>query len=586
MAAQWWRKALRGAVNAWIEGAVLADPMVYAATLNQTPEPNDGVIDVPVLIVGAGPTGLVASCLLSRLGVRSLTVERHPGTTIYPRALAVNTRSMEILRSLGLEHAVQRAAFHAVPVMAHSATLVDEHPDISPSFATPASDAVSPSEWTTCPQIDLEPILLQDAASRPDAELRFNTEMISLRHTRDGVRASIKERSSGRRTEVRCRYVVAADGARSSTRDLLGIGMEGPGELGHNINVHFTAPLAERLPHPPIFVHRVENERVQGLFFPTGERRWVLVLGYNPARGQSADDFTEERCIELIRAGSGVADLPVEIIGMSPWTAQGDVATRWREGSVFLAGDAAHRMTPAGGLGMNTGIQDAHNLSWKLAAALHGWAGEELLDTYERERRPVACANVERTVALLTHNMVDTGRRTARDFDLGFEYSAGALAPDGTPKKQEEGDYVPSARPGGRLPHVWVSAHGRRVSTLDLTGQRFTLLIDHADRRWRHAARTIATTMRVPVRCAAVRAADTTLHEVMGISHTGAVLVRPDGHVAWRRTELAADATAADVATDLCIVIGRVLSIAVPANVAVHTPRREEHAGAVLLAAD
>ena len=580
-----WRQALAGAVNTWVEGSLACDPMAYAASLNQTPE-SDEVIDVPVLIVGAGPTGLVASCLLSRLGVRSLTVERHPGTTIYPRALGINTRSMEILRSLGLEAAVRRAAFHAVTVMARSTTLMDPHPEISPSFATPPS-AASPSEWTTCPQLELEPILLHDAASHPEAELRFNTEMISLRQTAGGVHACIQERTSGRRTEVRCRYLVAADGARSSTRQLLGIGLEGPGELGHNVNIHFTAPLAERLPHPPIFVHRVENEQVRGLFFPTGERRWMLVLGYNAERGESAADFTEERCIELVRAGSGIADLPVEIIGISPWTAQGDVATRWRDGSAFLAGDAAHRMTPAGALGMNTGIQDAHNLAWKLAAVLRGWAGEDLLDTYESERRPVACANMERTVTLLTHNMVDTGHRTARDFDLGFEYASGALIADGTLQTHSDGDYVPSARPGRRLPHAWVGARGRRVSTLDVTGPHFTVLVEHRERRWRDATRRVAKEMRVPVRCAAVRAADATfLRDVMGIAHSGAVLVRPDGHVAWRCAELAADTTAADAAADLRVVIGRVLSIAAPTNGTARTPHREPHTATALLAAD
>lgn len=585
MAAQLWRKALKRAVNAWIEGLVASDPMVYAASVRQTSE-SDDAIDVPVLIVGAGPTGLVASCLLARLGVRSVTVERHPGTALYPRALGINTRSMEIFRSLGLEAAVRRAAFHVDTVMARSATLMDPRPEVSPSFATPSSDA-SPSEWTTCPQIDLEPILLHEAASHPEAELRFNTQMISLRPVADGVHACIQERTSGRRTKVRCRYLLAADGARSSTRQLLGIGLQGPGELGHNVNIHFTAPLAERLPHPPFFMHRVENERVRGLFFPTGERRWVLVLGYSPESGESADDFTEERCIELVRAGSGVANLPVEIVGISPWTAQGDVATRWRNGSAFLAGDAAHRMTPAGALGMNTGIQDAHNLAWKLAAVLQGWAGEDLLDTYESERRPVACANMERTVMLLTHNMVDTGHRTARDFDLGFDYASGALIPDGTLKTQTDGDYAPSARPGRRLPHAWVTVRGRRVSTLDLSGPYFTVLVEETERRWRDATRSIAKRMRLPVQCAALRTADaTTLHDIMGISQTGAVLVRPDGHVAWRCAELAADMTAADVAADLGVAIRRVLSLAAPTNGAVRTARRDEHPAAVLLGAD
>src|SRR5258708_16955900 len=220
-------------------------------------------VEVPVLVVGAGPTGLTASILLSRWGIPSLTVERHPGTTIFPRAIAVNTRSMEIFRSLGLEECIRQAGFAALPFVARSRTLIDPEPELSPSLGTPPTN-VSPAEWTTCSQLALDPILLDEAISHPIADVRFGVELRALRQTAEGVRAQLVERESARAIEVKCRYVVAADGARSTVRRLLGVGMAGFGGLGHNVNIHFLAPLVQRLTHPPIFLHSVNNERAAG----------------------------------------------------------------------------------------------------------------------------------------------------------------------------------------------------------------------------------------------------------------------------------------------------------------------------------
>ncbi|HZB97026.1 MAG TPA: FAD-dependent monooxygenase, partial [Candidatus Sulfotelmatobacter sp.] len=462
------------------------------------------MIDVDVLIVGAGPTGLTASIALSRHSVRSLTVERHPGTTIFPRAIGINTRSMEIFRSFGLDTIVKQASFEVILNVTRTRTLMDPDPVLSPPLGTPETD-LSPVAWTTCSQFELEPILLREASSHPEAELCFNTQLVSLQQSEDAVRAVIEDRSTGRRSEVRCRYVIAADGAKSPLRQRFGIALEGPGELGHNVNIHFNAPLAERIPHRPIFFHRVQNEHVEGVFFTTdGASRWILLVGYKPRSGESPEDFTDERAVQLIRQGSGMPDLEIDITAKKQWTTQADMATRWVEGRVFLAGDAAHRMTPLGALGMNTGIQDAHNLAWKMAAVLQGWAGTELLDTYEAERRPVAQANVNRSVELLGTGLLDVARpippvpssgRTALDFDIGFEYASTAVIPDGRfDVPTGDSAAVPSSRPGCRAPHVWISHNGNRVSTLDLLGPYFTLLVDEGDTVWSRAARAVGTT--------------------------------------------------------------------------------------------
>jgi putative polyketide hydroxylase len=561
MAERGWRSIVTRAWQAYIGTAVMNEPMAYAALISaERAAEETSVVEVPVLVVGAGPTGLTTSILLSRWGIPSLTVERHPGTTIFPRAIAVNTRSMEIFRSLGLDERIRQAGFRALPFVARSRTLIDPAPELSPSLGTPPTD-VSPAEWTTCSQLALEPILLAEAISHPIADVRFGVELHSLRQSVEGVRAQLVERESGRAIEVMCRYVVAADGARSTVRRLLRVRMAGFGELGHNVNIHFLAPLMQRLTHPPIFLHSVNNERASGVIYATdGIARWVMVAGYRPKDGGSPADFTVERCVQLVRDAAGVPDLEVEVLGVSPWTTLADVATRWRSGSVFLAGDAAHRMTPAGGLGMNTGIQDAHNLAWKLAGVLQGWAGPALLETYDTERRPVAEYNMGRSVELLAAggpldgfldvdqadaSPVSTTPRKALDVDLGFTYQAGALVAEPVSvAPSDTDDYIPSAAPGHRLPHLWLRDGASSRSTVDCMTSAFTVFAGRCS-SWKRAVAKVATASRVPLRAQHLPAAGVDeWTSLFGISDSGCVLMRPDGHVAWRSPSEAADPVA------------------------------------------
>lgn len=494
------------------------------------------VVEVPVLVVGAGPTGLSASLLLSRHGVESLTVERHPGTSIYPRATGINARTMEIFRSLGVEAEVRSAAFTAVRRIATSEVLVDGD---APSTPVPVDSTapLSPSGWTSCSQYELEPILARAAASRSATRLQFGTELVEFEQTGRGITAQIVDRATDRMTEVRCRFLIAADGARSRVRDRVGIETRGPGALMEFLSIHFRAPLRQVLGHEPDFLHFVANG--PGLFAPTdNSSRWMFAV---PGR-----ELTPTQAIELVRAGSGVPNLEVEILGMVPWTMQADWAESWRSGDVFLAGDAAHRMTPAGGHGLNTGVQDVHNLCWKIAAVVQGWAGPGLLDTYQAERLPVAQFNATRSVALIGGDPHANDRSDA-GIDLGFVYESSAVIPDGNP--------VTTARPGTRAPHMWMGSEMFRTSTLDLFGPRFTLLAGSQDGAWCRAAETIGRDLEIPM--AQRKMFGDRWHSLYGVGETGAVLVRPDGHVAWRRAAAAAD-HAAELGTAVSAILATI----------------------------
>jgi putative polyketide hydroxylase len=495
---------------------------------------NSSVVEVSVLIVGAGPTGLSASLLLSRHGIASLTVERHPGTSIYPRATGINVRTMEILRSLGLEADVRNAAFTAVPRFARSRSLVDDDAELTATSPADAS-ALSPSRWTSCSQYDLEPILARAARAQPHGMLLFGAELVGFEETATGISAQIVDRATDRVSEVHCQYMIAADGARSPVRERLGIAMHGPGELAQMISIHFRSPLRRLMHHEPYFLNFVESAGEPCMFAPTdSDCRWMCVVPLMTPEGESRQSLRASQAADLVRMMAGVRDLSVDVLGTVVWTLQADWADRYRAGRVFVAGDAAHRMTPAGGHGLNTGVQDVHNLCWKLAAVLQGWAGPDLLDSYEAERMPVGQFNASHSVGLIVGTPTD---RSDLQIDLGFTYESSAVIPDESQAPSVEGgEYVPSARPGARAPHQWLQD---ATSTLDLFGPHFTLLGGPQDGAWCGAAEAIAAERGMPV--VQKKMSPGPWRVLYGIEETGAVLVRPDGHVAWRRRSAAAD---------------------------------------------
>lgn len=546
------------------------DALEARVTKERAEESGPHTLRVPVLIVGGSLVGLATSLFLGRLGVPHVLVERHAGTSLHPKGRGNNVRTMELFRVAGVEPAIQKAA----------ATLAGNHGILqTPTLVGDAGEWLfraidsggglarfSPSSWCLCSQNDLEPVLL-DHAREHGGDLRFHTEMMSFDSDDTGVTAVVKSRETGEHTTIRADYLVAADGPRSPVREQLGIGQSGPGDLFHNVSLTFRSRgLAEIVGDRQFIVCYLTDPEADGALLPVDNREnWVFHAPWHPEHGETLEEFTDERCAEHIRRAVGVAGLDVEITGKAPWHAAQRVARSYRSGRVFLAGDSAHEMSPTGAFGSNTGIQDAHNLAWKLAAVLDGWAGEELLDTYDAERRPVAEATSARAAARSAEHShpgfaapptAGGGgpQRGILNVALGYRYPQGAVvgADPEVPVVPEGLDLT--GGPGSRAPHLWVRHGDRRLSTLDLYERSLVLLSDAAEPGgWHEAATRLAGELALPLLSYRVGAGagadlvpegDVDWAERHGTTRGGAVLVRPDGFVAWRSQGPQADAEA------------------------------------------
>lgn len=404
----------------------------------------------------------------------------------------------------------------------------------------------SPTTSAGCTQDRLEAILLDAARSYALGELNFCQEVMRLNQDSDGVTASVIDRRSGQQTTIRAGWVIAADGADSTIRSMLGIRMVGPGALFHRMGIYFRADLREIGASRPALGWVLTPPEGPGMMAAVNlADLWLYMAPFRPEQGELAEDFSEEMCTRLVRSAVGIPDLQVEVLSALPWTGAAAVAERFKVGRVFLAGDAAHLIPPAGGQGMNVGIQDVHNLVWKLAAHFSGWAGDALLDTYESERRPFALAvndDVARNIAA-GPSAPRLEQFSNRGRVLGLAYASSAVVPDGTELPTVSNpvvDYIPTARPGSRAPHMWLQQGNRQISTLDLFDTCFVLLTGSAGDAWRTASNSATERLGIPLRCHTIgrdgSLVDSTSEwpTLYGVGADGAVLVRPDGHVAWR----------------------------------------------------
>jgi putative polyketide hydroxylase len=454
---------------------------------------------VQVLVVGAGPAGLVAGITLARYGIGVLVVDKRERIPALSRTLVISTRGMELMRRWGLEDAVRAGAPDVIPRAWVTPDLAcgegTEMPLGHPSDEEAA--AVSPCRPAWAPQDHHEPILLAHLRQMPSATVRFGCELTALSQDQAGVCAVLLDRQTATTTQVGAQYVIAADGAHSRVRQLLGIGMAGPDHLADYERAEFTAPLAGAAGDRRYALYLITRPDAAGVLAQRGRGdRWGI--SRERAAGQPRfTDMGEEELTDLIARAAGISHLPVRIERLSSFPFAAQIAHRYRQGRGFLTGDAAHRMTPRGGTGMNTAIQDSFDLGWKLAWVLRGWAHQGLLDSYQAERRPIGLHNVQRAAQ-------PTGARATTSEALPWDLN-------------------------GRLAHHWIRTPGHPVSTLDIVGDGLTMFTGPGDPRWKEAKAHYPGP--VPVKAHAL---DTGTADALQLEPGGAMLVRPDGREAGR----------------------------------------------------
>lgn len=510
---------------------------------------------VPVLIVGAGVGGLAMSALLAQHGVRSLLIEKRREIFIYPKARNLSFRSLEILRGLGLSDEVHAVADHiSAMVVKPALNSADQQLaiDIDAVFAGLGELSPEPAAQY-CPQSRLEPILLAETRRR-GSHVRYGAELSTIGRDEAGVTAVVCDRDTGDSETVRADYLIGADGVHSPIRNWLGINTSGYGALPiYVVFIYFRAPWTK-------FVSQlgdgdavqVKNADVDGIFLVVKDDFGMFITTYLPAKGESADQFTPQRCGEVLTKAIG-EPIDINVIEVAAWQPYEQVADQFQCGRALLVGDSAHTMPPFKAGGANTAIQSAHNLAWKLAAVLDGTADPALLATYHVERHPVGRFAARQsltgpTVAVLP--LSDERPQLPAEEEcsmfnllIGYRYRSAAVVTNDPDEESDELVEELRGQPGTRVPHVWVRDG---VSTLDLLGPGFTLLT--GDERW----------------CAAAASASVAAHRVYGdewaritgLTPEGALLVRPDDFVGWRVDELPHDPEA-QLRQALSAILGR-----------------------------
>jgi 2-polyprenyl-6-methoxyphenol hydroxylase-like FAD-dependent oxidoreductase len=525
-------------------------------------------IETAVLIVGGGPIGLSLGADLGSRGIDCLIIEQSDGVIYHPRATALNARTMELLRRRGVAEQVKRDG--TPPDFPHTALyLTSLHGyEIArierPSHGGTTPSPISPERPQRCNQLFLDPILRDLVTSLPSVKLRYRCRFESLSEEGDKVIATVRDLVTNEQQRIAASYVADCSGSHSPIRRAFNIRMNGQTEPEYHLSVFM------RLPE--LWNHH-DKGKAALTFFVDEKGSWrnlVMIDGKNLYRfALSGKEFYDNPdAVDVVKYFNEVAgpDTPREMLSVTRWSACDVVAEKYRVGRVFLAGDAAHQNHPSGGFGLNTGMGDVDNLGWKLAATLQGWGGPSLLDSYEIERRPVGLRNI---------NQAYTGHADNRDrpshpeiakdtpegasararmkeqilasqpamvltdgIALGYRYDPSPVVwPDGTPATLDTiSAYVPTARPGSRAPHAWLS-EGR--SMIDLFGNGFVLLRFGPDAPDSDTIKAAFDRRKVPLQVVTIANP-----EIARLYEQKLVLVRPDGHVAWRSDAPPEDATA------------------------------------------
>ena len=502
----------------------------------------DDIESTPVLVVGGSLVGLAAAVFLARLAVPVVLVEKHATSSAHPRAIGYTTRTLELFRAAGIQLPASTTQGHRPPRRARVESLAGTWLTEQPWTANAEQPRFeySPERATAIAQDRLEPILRSRALALR-ADLRLGTEMTDFTQDDDGVTVTLRPRQ-GAPYRMRTRYLVAADGAHSPTREALGIARGGQGQLSIQRSILFRAPIdhyLEKGPKQGIVQFEIEQPYLAAFLTTYSDGRWVLMVSDDVDR-----DAHQQRAV--VRQAVGLADLPVELLTTGRWELAALIADHFRAGRAFLVGDAAHQLPPnRGGYGANTGIEDAHNLAWKLATVLRGEAAPALLDTYEAERRPIAWLRHDQIFARADYKARLDGPARVVDviddiaMELGQLYHSSSVlgASDQLPPAQRPDQWA--GQPGTRAPHLVLrQADGQTSSTLDLFGSGWMLLSQ--DSGWRYAVGAGITF--VPIDPAQVLG-PLTFQTAYGVAPNGASLIRPDGYIAARWITAPADPT-------------------------------------------
>lgn len=525
---------------------------------------------IPVLIAGAGPVGLSLAIELAYRGIRCLIVEQTDGSVEFPTTNLANTRTCEHLRRWGIADKMRfesgyptdypRNYLFVTRMTGYEIARFDHPANGAPNSRSPYSP--EGRLWISKPYFD--PVLHKHVAALPTVRSRYNTALQSFEQDSQKVICKIVEEKSGKEETIEADYLVGCDGGRSNIRRALGLQYQGVFSQGMNVAVLFRSPLLKHTGHGPAVQYQIVNSQINGAIAAVdGKDLWRLNI-----RNVNQEQLDELNPLGKLRSALGEG-IPFEVLAVRPWTGHCVVAERYQDGRVFLAGDAAHLNWPAGGFGMNTGVGDAVDIGWKLAAVLQSWGGAHLLDSYTAERKPIAMINVneaaemrasfdnqtpfspkieedsdegkqlrEKARAAIIRTRAKEFQRDSAGIELGYRYESSPICvADGTPAPAlDHGLYVASTRPGVRAPHAWLK-DGR--STLDLFGKGFTLLDFSANITDTNPITAAASRVGLPLQTIEIDNP-----KVCEIYERPFVLVRPDGHVAWRGDEIPANAAA------------------------------------------